>query len=214
MESEDLIRNLAQSGAAAGRFELQRRLGLCLFGGALASLMTMHLWLGIRPDLAAAAGVFAFWLKTIYAIALAVFAILLVVRLARPGARSDAAQFLIIAAPVLILAVFAVAEFFRAGPADWRAAWLGASAGQCPFRILTLAFPVYAGAIWAFRKFAPANLWLAGAAAGAASGAVGAAIYALHCSEMSPSFVLSWYTLGILMSSLAGALAGRLLLRW
>ncbi|MEO8315782.1 MAG: NrsF family protein [Pseudomonadota bacterium] len=43
------------------------------------------------------------------------------------------------------------------------------------------------------------------------AGAVGAALYALHCTDDSPLFVATWYSLAILAMTGAGAIAGA---RW
>ena len=38
--------------------------------------------------------------------------------------------------------------------------------------------------------------------------------YASHCPELSPMFVLVWYTLGVLIPAGVGAVLGPWLLRW
>ena len=64
------------------------------------------------------------------------------------------------------------------------------------------------------RSAAPASPALAGAAAGLLAAASGAALYAFHCFDDSPLFVVTWYTLAALVVMAIGALAGRRLLRW
>jgi hypothetical protein len=59
--------------------------------------------------------------------------------------------------------------------------------------------PTLAALLWALRGLAPTRPALAGAAAGLAAGAVGALAYALHCPELSPTFVAVWYSAGIAM---------------
>jgi hypothetical protein len=54
----------------------------------------------------------------------------------------------------------------------------------------------------------------AGAVAGLAAGAFAATVYCLHCQEVSALFVLTWYSLGILLAASVGALLGPRLLRW
>ncbi|MDQ2821723.1 MAG: DUF1109 domain-containing protein, partial [Pseudomonadota bacterium] len=39
-------------------------------------------------------------------------------------------------------------------------------------------------------------------------------VYCLHCPEMSPVFVGTWYVLGMLVPALAGALLGPKVLAW
>jgi hypothetical protein len=80
--------------------------------------------------------------------------------------------------------------------------------------LLTLALPIFAGLLRSFRRLAPTRLRAAGAAAGLAAGAWAAAIYCLHCPEVSALFVLTWYSLGILLATAAGALLGPRLMRW
>jgi hypothetical protein len=61
---------------------------------------------------------------------------------------------------------------------------------------------------------APTRLRLAGAAGGLAAGAAGALVYTLHCPELAAPFLASWYVLGMLIPTAAGALLGPRLLRW
>jgi hypothetical protein len=80
--------------------------------------------------------------------------------------------------------------------------------------VLLLAIPIFVGLLWSFRRLAPTRLRAAGAAAGLAAGAFSATIYCLHCPEVSAVFVLTWYSLGIVLASALGALVGPRLLRW
>ena len=61
---------------------------------------------------------------------------------------------------------------------------------------------------------APTHLRRAGALAGFASGASAALVYALHCPELAAPFIGTWYVLGMLIPTLAGALLGERLFRW
>jgi hypothetical protein len=92
--------------------------------------------------------------------------------------------------------------------------WLGASWKVCPWLVLTLAMPIFIGLLWSFRRMAPTRLREAGAVAGLAAGAWAATIYCLHCPEVSAIFVLTWYSLGILLAAGIGALLGPKLMRW
>ena len=64
------------------------------------------------------------------------------------------------------------------------------------------------------RRGAPARPALTGALLGLASAGGIAAGYALHCTEDSPLFFVSWYSLAILLVAGLGALAGRRVLHW
>ena len=104
---------------------------------------------------------------------------------------------------------------FLATPQEQRfAAVMGHSWRLCPWMVLTVSLPALVGWLWAVRSLAPTRLHSAGVAAGFVPGAVGAAAYALVCSETSASFVAVWYTLGIALTGLLGALLGLPVLRW
>jgi hypothetical protein len=64
------------------------------------------------------------------------------------------------------------------------------------------------------RRFAPTRPTLAGAAAGLLSGGLAATVYGLHCQETAIPFVAIFYTLGIVLSTAAGAIIGSRVLRW
>jgi hypothetical protein len=91
---------------------------------------------------------------------------------------------------------------------------MGSSARVCPVIIFALSVPLLGGIFWALQSLAPTRLTQAGAAAGLLSGSTAATIYALHCPETGAPFVALWYSAGILLSTLVGALLGRWALRW
>jgi hypothetical protein len=112
------------------------------------------------------------------------------------------------------LAAIAAMRWAAAPAGDSKAFWMGTSWWQCPAYVAALALPVFVGLMWAMSRLAPTRLRAAGAAVGLVSGGTGATIYALHCSESSPGFVLLWYSLGLAAATLLGAVAGPRLLRW
>jgi hypothetical protein len=77
-----------------------------------------------------------------------------------------------------------------------------------------IAAPVLIAALAALRRGAPTRPTLAGAVAGLAAGGLGATLYAAHCTDDSPLFVMAWYVPAIAIVTIAGALAGARLLRW
>jgi hypothetical protein len=115
---------------------------------------------------------------------------------------------------VLVLLGIGIAELARTSPGNWLPMWLGRSWMICPWLVLMLAAPIFVGLLWSFRKLAPTRLRAAGATAGLAAGAWAATIYCLHCPEASAIFVLTWYTLGIVLAAGSGALLGPRLMRW
>lgn len=213
MRTDDLILTLTRDVPPVPRRAVERRLGLGIAAGAVFTFAAMLAWLGFRPDLAAALHGFTFWMKWSYTILLAGIAITATIGLSRPDARRDP-WLGWVAVPILLLAAVSLGELIRTPSQEWLAMWLGASARQCPWRIALLSIPIFAGLLWAFRRLAPSRLRAAGAAAGLAAGASAATIYALACPEVSATFVLTWYTLGMAIATAVGALLGPRLLRW
>jgi hypothetical protein len=213
MKTDDLIRSLSRDVPRVSRSAMGRRIGLGIVGGGLITALLVAMVLGIRPDLHTAMHGFSFWMKWTYTASLGIGAIFAVIRLSRPTSSGLRGLWWLIV-PVLLLAGIGIAELAATPSREWLGMWLGASWKVCPWLVLTLAMPIFIGLLWSFRRLAPTRLREAGAAAGLAAGAWAATIYCLHCPEVSAIFVLTWYSLGILLAALAGAFLGPRLLRW
>jgi hypothetical protein len=213
METERLIERLAGNVPPVRAHAVPRRVAAGLAGGAVFTLALVIAWLGVRPDLSEAMRSGPFWMKAGYTLSLALLAIVAVVRLGRPEATGSRWLWLLVI-PVMLLAGLGAAELLGTPQAQWLPMWLGRSWLVCPWRVLTLAAPIFIGLLWSFRRLAPTRLRVAGATAGLASGAFAATLYCLHCPEVSAIFVLTWYSLGMLLATLAGALLGPRLMRW
>jgi hypothetical protein len=190
-----------------------RRVALGIAGGGVVSIGLVFALFGMRPDFPQAMFGFSFWMKWAYTLSLGLIAVAATVRLARPEGGS-LRMLWPLALPILLLAALAIEEMIRTPMRDWLSMWLGGSWNRCPWRVLLLAGPIFLGLLWSFRKLAPTNLRAAGAAAGLAAGAWAATIYCLHCDEVAAVFVLTWYSLGILLATGLGALLGPRVLRW
>lgn len=182
-------------------------------GGMLFSAALMLAWLGVRPDFATAMTTGLFWVKFTYTLLLVAAGLSSVGRLARPAGQARAA-FVAVILLVTGIAILAGAQFATVPRAEWDDLILGATAETCPWNIMLLSLPIFLGTMWALREFAPTRLTIAGLAAGLGSGAAGAWIYSFHCDESAIPFVAAWYTLGIALMCLCGAISGRFLLRW
>lgn len=213
MNSEDLIEQLAADVPPVRRNAVSMRLGVGLAVGAVGSLVALLFTFGFRPDLWLAMHGSAFWMKWGYTASLGVCALAATAKLARPDSRSTGWLWLALV-PIAGLALTAVAELARAPSTHWLAMWLGASWKVCSTLVFLYALPIFGGLLWSFRKMAPTRLRAAGATAGLAAGAWGATVYCLHCPEVSAIFVLTWYTLGIALAALFGAIVGPRLMRW
>jgi hypothetical protein len=64
------------------------------------------------------------------------------------------------------------------------------------------------------RHGAPARPAVAGAIAGLVSAGLAATLYAAHCSDDSPLFVVTWYTIATALVTAVGALVGSKVLRF
>lgn len=213
MRTEDLIASLSADLRPLPRHAVVRRLGGGVGLGGCAAFALLLLWLGLRPDLSQAAASSMFWMKLAFTFSIALASLVVVERLARPGAGPGQLWWCV-AAPVALVAMMGAVQLAMAPQAARSAMWLGHSAAQCPVRIVILAAPVFVGLVWAFRRMAPTRLALAGFGAGLMAGSVGATVYALYCTENAAAFLATWYTVGILASGALGALLGPRLLRW
>ncbi len=213
MNTDQLIDQLSRDVPPIRRNAVGRRIAIGAAVGALVSIAYVVIGMGIRPDLGTAMHGFPFWVKWGYTLSLSLCAIVATVRLARPDSGSLRWLWLL-AVPVSLLAGLAALELIRTPETEWLAMWLGHSWRLCPWRVFALAMPIFAGLLWSFRRLAPTRLRAAGAAAGLAAGAFAATVYCLHCPKVSAIFVLTWYSLGILLATLLGALLGPRLLRW
>jgi hypothetical protein len=213
MNAQQLIESLSRDVPRVTRHAPEKRVAFGIIAGCLVTLALVTTILGIRPDLQVALHGFSFWMKWAYTIALGVAAAYAVTRLARPLPGSLGSLSLL-TVPVSILAGVGISELVRTPSDRWLAMWLGQSWMICPWLVLALAAPIFVGLLWSFRKLAPTRLRAAGAAAGLASGAWAATLYCLHCPETSALFVLTWYSLGVILATGAGAVLGPRLLRW
>lgn len=213
MNTELLIAELSANVRKIPRLAVARRIGIGLIIGGSVAMIAVTTLLGVRTDLHVAMRGFSFWMKWTYTISLGLGAAFGVVRLARPDSGSLRPLWFL-AVPVLLLAGICINELARTPPAKWLTMWLGKSWVVCPWLVLMLAAPIFLGLLWSFRKLAPTRLRAAGAVAGLAAGAWAATIYCLHCPEVSPLFVLTWYSLGIAIAAGFGALLGPRFMRW
>lgn len=213
MKTDDLIDMLA-CGPDVGVVPRPALTSLLpLLGGVLASTAIMLAVLGMRRDLGQAAMLPAFWIKLVFSAALAWAGWLAAKRLSAPGARTAWLP-LQLGAPVLLIWCVAAATLLQAAPETRADLFWGSTWRYCPLLITLLSLPVFAAALRVMRGLAPTHLRQAGAAAGLASGAAAAAVYCLHCPEMSAVFVGFWYVLGMMIPAALGAVIGPRVLAW
>ncbi|MBN9090425.1 MAG: DUF1109 family protein [Reyranella sp.] len=211
MKTEKLVEALVADGAAPKR-TIPRALAAALAIGGSVSLLVFLVDLGVREDIAHALSTWRFDLKVgLVALAL-VLAFRLCVALAAPIPSGRPSRLLL---PLAALAALAAAiEVATVPSASWGTRLVGSNALVCLAAIPMLSAAPLGVVLLALRSGAPASPALAGAAAGFLAAASGATLYAFHCFDDSPLFVMTWYVLAALPVVGVGAIVGRRLLRW
>jgi hypothetical protein len=211
--TDELIDRLSADLKPMRGTTLLERLVLIVLAGLVASAILMWLWLGPRLDMADATGTAIFWIKSGYTLALGLLGVWGVERLGRPATSGSAP--LLWAAACFFSIVAAAAIGYVSAPAPNHALMLmGGSASVCPYYIIALSAPLLAATLAFMRRLAPTNLPLAGAAARLATCGLGAWVYSFHCTEPGLPFLATWYSLGIAIMMVFGAVLGRFVLRW
>ena len=213
MKTDDLIALLAAGEGPVDRHALARRLLLALVAGGLAAALLTLAIFGVRGDLAQVSHTPLFWGKLALPGSLALLALWLTQRLARPGVKGGLLWGLL-GLPLLLVWLGAAVSLLGA-PLDARADLLfGRTWRTCPLNITLLSVPTFIAVFWAIRGLAPTRLRQAGAAGGLLAGATATLAYCLHCPEMAVPFWGLWYVLGFLVPTAVGAVLGPRFLRW
>ncbi len=84
----------------------------------------------------------------------------------------------------------------------------------CLIAIPLMSLPLLAAALLGLRHGAPTRPAATGAIAGLLSAGLAATLYASHCTDDSPLFVVTWYTTATALVTAIGALAGSRVLRF
>jgi len=91
---------------------------------------------------------------------------------------------------------------------------VGSNSRLCLTAIPLMSLPLLAAALFGLRHGAPTRPAIAGAIAGLLAAGLAATLYASHCTDDSPLFVATWYTIATVLVAAIGALAGSRLLRF
>lgn len=211
MKTEQFVASLVADRAGSTR-PLGRSVSRAVLAGAAVSLVIFALEFGPRVDLAAAFATWRFDAKLVLVISALVAASAACLAMARPLIT---VRWRWAVLPVLLIAAAALATELAVLPAGtWEARLVGSNALVCLTAIPLFALAPLVGLLLTLRRAAPASPARAGAACGALAAAAAAVIYAFHCFDDSPLFVLTWYSLAAIPVILLGAVVGRRLLRW
>lgn len=213
MKTEDLIAELAAEPAPPRGASLERRAGLGVLAGGAVTLVLFFAVLGVRPALGMHLADPVTLAKTVLPLLLGALTGLATLHAARPGAALGWPARLAIAVPAAAAGLF-VWAFGTTDPGVRMVLFLGHSIPVCLPTIPVLALPILSGLIVALRRGAPTRPAVCGALAGLAAGGMATTAYSLFCTEDSPLFYATWYSLAILATAGLGAWAGRRFLRW
>ena len=211
MKTDDLIKAIAEDGAASARPLSLRVLVALGIGGLLAAALFAQA-LGVRPDIGSAMQTWRFVGKVVITLTCFAAALWATAQLSRPDAepRTALAAF----SPMLLLGLAIGVELASSSAGTWSARAMGSNSRLCLASITLLSVAPLVALLVALRAGAPRSPAMAGAAAGLLAGGLGAVLYAIHCPDDSPLFVALWYVPAVALVVLAGAAAGSRVLRW
>ncbi len=212
METEQLIRTLAADNLHRAR-PVGFVLALALLAAAPVSVAMFLAELGVRPDVMTAMHNPFFDLKFVVTLALAISAVVVSLHLSRPEASLRGWAWLLLI-PAGILATGIAGEMMMPQRLPMMTRLIGSNSRICMTAIPLMSLPLLAGALIGLRHGAPARPAVAGAIAGLLSAGLAATLYASHCTDDSPLFVATWYTIATALVTAVGALAGSRMLRF
>lgn len=212
METDQLIRTLAADNAHRAR-PVGFVLALALLSAAPVSVAMFFAGLGVRPDVMAAMHNPFFDLKFAVTLTLAISAIAAALHLSRPETSLHGRAWLLVI-PAGLLVAGASGEMMLPQRLPMMTRLVGANSELCLVAIPLMSLPLLAAALIGLRHGAPTRPAVTGAIAGLASAGLAATLYASHCTDDSPLFVATWYSIGTALVAAIGALAGSRVLRF
>ena len=154
-----------------------------------------------------------FDLKFAVTLALASSAIVLALHLSRPEATLRGWAWLLLV-PLILLFGGVAAEMMRPQRVPMMTRLIGSNSMLCLAAIPLLSLPLLVAALAGLRHGASTRPAVTGGIAGLLSAGLAATLYASHCTDDSPLFVATWYTIGTALVAAIGALAGQRVLRF
>ena len=212
MDTDQLINTLAADNAHHGR-PVSFVLTLALLVAAPISILMFVTEMGVRPDVMTAMRNPFFDLKFAVTLALAAAGITISLHLARPEASLRGFIWLL-AIPAGLLVAGISGEMMMPQRLPMMTRLLGSNSKICLTAVPLLSLPLLAASLIGLRHGAPSRPAVAGAMAGLLSSGLAATLYASNCTDDSPLFVATWYTLATAIVAAIGALVGSRMLRF
>jgi hypothetical protein len=211
METDRLIQTLAADNAYRAR-PVGFVLMLALLGAVPFSVAVFFAELGVRPDVMTAMHNPFFGLKFLVTLAMAISAIAVSLHLSRPEASVNGwAWLLLIPAGLLLAGIGSELMMPQRVPVMTRL--IGNNSRICLTAVPLMSLPLLTAALIGLRHGATSRPAVTGAIAGLVSAGLAATLYASHCTDDSPLFVATWYTIATALVTALGALAGSKVLK-
>jgi hypothetical protein len=212
METDQLIRTLAADSSRPAR-PVSLVLALALLAAMPVSLAMLFAGLGVRPDVMRAMHNPFFDLKFAVTLALAISAVGVALHLSRPEASLRGwAWLLLIPAGLLVGGI--ASEMMLPQNLPMMTRLIGSNSRVCLTAVPLMSMPLLAAALIGLRHGAPTRPAVSGAIAGLLSAGLAATLYASHCTDDSPLFVATWYTIATALVAAIGAAIGARVLRF
>ena len=212
METDQLIRMLAADSSRPAR-PVSLVLALALLAAMPVSLALLFAGLGVRPDVMRAMHNPFFDLKFAVTLALAISAVGVALHLSRPEASLRGwAWLLLIPAGLLVGGI--ASEMMLPQNLPMMTRLIGSNSRVCLTAVPLMSMPLLAAALIGLRHGAPTRPAVSGAIAGLLSAGLAATLYASHCTDDSPLFVATWYTIATALVAAIGAAIGARVLRF
>jgi hypothetical protein len=212
MDTDQLIKTLAADNAHRAR-PVSLVLALALLAAAPVSIFMFMAELGVRPDVMTAMHNPFFDLKFAVTLALAAAAIAISLHLARPEASLRGFVWLL-AIPAGLLVAGISGEMMMPQRLPMMTRLVGSNSKVCMTAVPLMSLPLLAASLLGLRHGAPTRPAVAGAMAGLLSAGLAATLYASHCTDDSPLFVATWYSVGTALMAALGALIGSRVLKY
>jgi hypothetical protein len=211
MKTDDLIRTLAADTVRPPA--LRTSLVLGMMPSLVIALTAVWLALGFRADLATALVTPVSVARILLTGILGIVAARLALLLARPEGGQSARLWPVAAVAVVALGLLLWA--YVTTPAEaLQMTVVGKTMVNCLVTIPLLSILPVATLHYVLRQGATTAPLRAGFVAGLAGSGLAAAIYALHCTEDSPLFYVTWYGLAIMGVTLVSTVIAARSLRW
>ncbi|HUC18798.1 MAG TPA: NrsF family protein [Acetobacteraceae bacterium] len=211
MSTDNLIELLVADGSSCRSFQARfRSMAAC---AVTFVALAFFLEVGLRHDFSQAIRSGWFLYKVFAMLALAVISTGATRCAGNP--HGDIGRWMPAYAGVLISLAGAVALKLLITPqSEWFTQLVGHDAWRCMTLIPLLSIGPLACLLLALRQGAPARPSLAGALAGLGASSIAATFYAANCTDDSPLFVLTWFSVPMILLAATGYLFGRRLLDW